>query len=248
MTVNRVLIGVLALAAVALSPGSQTVGAEESGKLGRLQGTVYEGRRRNVTGATIVVGSETDGARRFITSSDVRGQFHVQDLPNGSYRVDLQREGYAPVRKSDVELRFPFRAVVEVLMKPVDLGADGVAVPRLQPSTPGSVSVRGEVTVRAERKPLGDVMIRFVRIDGGDDPRQILTARDGTFEVEGLFAGRWQVEVRGVGFLAIQTALNLGQDTELRFAMVEQPPDFKPGPLELMPPEEPIPPPGLFGG
>ncbi len=248
MTVNRVLIGVLVLAAVAISPGSQTVGADESGKSGRLQGTVYEGRRRNVVGATIVIGSETDGARQFITSSDVRGRFHVGDLPNGSYRVDLQREGYAPVRKSEVELRFPFRAVVEVLMKRVDLGADGVAVPRRQPSTPGSVSVRGQVTVRAEAKPLGDVMIRFVRVDGGDDPRQVLTARDGTFAVEGLFTGRWQVEVRGVGFLAIQTALDLGQDTDLSFALVEQPPDFKPGPLELMPSEEPIPPPGLFGG
>ncbi len=248
MTSSRVLIGVLTLVAMAISPGFRAAGAEVSGKLGRLQGAVYEGRRRNVVGVTVVVGSETDGARRFITSSDVRGRFHVQDLPNGSYRVDLRREGYAPVRKSDVELRFPFRAVVEVLMTPVDVGADGAAAPRRQPSEPGAVTVRGQVTVRTEDKPLGDVMIRFVRIDGGDDPRQVLTARDGTFAVAGLLSGRWQVEVRGVGFLAIQTALDLGQDADLRFALVEQPPDFKPGPLELMPPEEPIPPPGLFGG
>ncbi len=43
--------------------------------------------------------------------------------------------------------------------------------------------------------------------------------------------------VDGVGFLPILAEIDLFADTELRVWLVNRPPDYKPTPLELMPPE-----------
>ena len=45
--------------------------------------------------------------------------------------------------------------------------------------------------------------------------------------------------------MPIRIGLDLGQDAMVHVALVQQPAEYDSSPLELMPPEEPIAPPGL---
>jgi len=51
--------------------------------------------------------------------ADESGAFHVDGLPEATYTVEFRRDGLETVRKQGVTLRFPFRGIVEVVMKPL---------------------------------------------------------------------------------------------------------------------------------
>jgi hypothetical protein len=207
----------------------------------RLQGMAYLSRTRKVVGATVLVQSEDNPSWVFVTSSDDKGRFQVSNLPDGEYRVKVEREGLNPVLKQDVGLKFPFRAVVELPMQPLDptqplpKGDE----PELPTDDPYQIVVEGTVVERSG-DPMSDVVLRFVRSDGQADPRQLRTDDDGSFEIADLLAGQWRLEARGAGYLSIRIDLPLIRNTQLEIIPVRQPADYDPSPLELMPPEEPL--------
>ncbi len=49
-----------------------------------------------------------------------------------------------------------------------------------------------------------------------------------------------RIEASAVGFLPVRKHVELRGDALLRIAMVRQPADYEPSPLELMPLEEPL--------
>ncbi len=98
----------------------------------RLQGRVHFSRTRMVVGATVLVQNQDDLSRIFVTSSDEKGKFRVDDLPDGKYKVAIDREGLAPIVKENIALRFPFRAVIEMPM-----------VPQTEPASLTSTSSQG---------------------------------------------------------------------------------------------------------
>jgi len=207
----------------------------------RLQGRTYLDRNREVIGATVQVRPQDDGSRLFVTSSDEKGRFRIDDLPDGSYRIQVAREGLQSIVKNDISLRFPFRAVIELPMKKIELArssAQAASATRVADSTL-RVGVKGRV-VALGGEPVPEVAVRFIRVDGLADPRSVRTAMDGRFEAADLLSGDWRLEVRGVGFLPIRTALSFNEDATVHVAMVPQPAEYDPSPLELMPPEEPI--------
>lgn len=230
---------------------TSATGTSDTTPRGTLQGSAYLSRSRRVIGATVVARSETDTSARVaidITATDARGAFRLDRLADGSYRVEVTRAGLAPVVKSAVELRHPFRAVVEVGMAP--LAAMPVA------ARPPTLSERAEPTPRptlrlsaeiqqAPGEPFPDAELRLRRADGGDDPRTLRSAAGGAIDGVEISAGSWQVEVTAPGFLAMRTLLDIEGDVHLRFHLVRQPTDYVPSPLELMPPELPLPPAGM---
>ena len=52
--------------------------------------------------------------------------------------------------------------------------------------------------------------------------------------------GGWRIEARGIGFLPIRIDVHFEDDVELKITMVQQPAEYDPSPLELMPREEPL--------
>ena len=64
----------------------------------------------------------------------------------------------------------------------------------------------------------------------------------GTFELRDLAPGLWNMEIRGAGYLPVRAPASLLGETALRAVLVDQPATYEPQPLDLMPPEEPIPP------
>lgn len=227
------------LTLVVCVPFLATVAAQA--KLSKLQGTARESRTRDVVGAMVVVQRDTDPSTFYLTTSGADGAFFVDRLPDGDYTVRLNREGYDSEVKQGIRLKYPFRAVVEVTMEPgeADLRAAGDA-----PDSGRTIDVAGIIR-GADGSGLGEVSVRAVRQDGTVDPLQLRTPGEGTFLFNGLPAGEWRLEIVGIGYLPVNQRLMLTADSALVVQLIEQPSDYVPSPLELMPPEAPIAPDGF---
>ena len=103
-----------------------------------LQGRARESRTRMVVGANVRVQPQGDLTRWYLTTTDAEGAFRVPGLANGLYDVQITREGYRAEMKSGVEVKFPFRAVVEVAM---ELGTDGPTPPPVTPASRSEIDL-----------------------------------------------------------------------------------------------------------
>ncbi len=232
------LLGIpLAAVLAAETPTNQT----EEVKLSRLQGRTRESRTRDVVGAMVLVQRTADPSKFYLTTSGGDGAFFVDGLPDGDYTVRLNREGYASEVKTGVQLKFPFRAVVEVTMEPgqPDLSAAGDPV-----TGASAIDLHGSV-IAAGGNGLGEVSVRIVRQDGSVDPLIVRTPKDGTFRFDAVPAGEWRLEIVGIGYLPVNQRLMFNSDSAVTVQLIRQPPDYVPSPLELMPPEVPIVPEGF---
>ena len=221
----------------------QPGGGSGSARMTRLIGTARTGRRRWVTGAAVLARSETGRPELYVTATDEKGRFRFEEMPEGPYRVKLLKHGLEPLTKNGVELKFPFRAVVEVVMKPAespvpgDLGASESSLSR-----PGCASLTGR-TFGRDGDPVDEVRVRLVRADGSVDPETATTDADGSFRMSGLVPGKWNLEILGAGYLPMRVPAELAGEVRLTTILVPQPANYEPQPLDLMPPEEPVPPP-----
>lgn len=246
---GRAALAAALAAAVPLWPGlaaaQETPAASAPERVSRLGGRAYLGRNAPVVGATVLVQPEGRGGELYLTSTDEGGVFRVDGLADGSYSVRVEREGLAAQVKTGVPLKFPFRAVVELAMDRLapDQPETGALVPQAG-SGAGPLSLKGRV-IDVGGGPVGEAQLRFVRLDGGEDPRGLRSRPDGSFELEQAGSGVWRLEVGAVGYLSQRMALDLHGAETLHVILVRQPPDYDPTPLELMPAEQPIPPPGL---
>ena len=85
--------------------------------------------------------------------------------------------------------------------------------------------------------------MRLIRADGSEDPRQAVTTAQGQFAFDELTSGSWNLEMHGAGLLPVRTPLVLSEPTTIAAVLVLQPADYPPVIEDLMPNEEPIPPP-----
>jgi hypothetical protein len=206
-----------------------------------LLGHARTGRRRWVTGAVVLATPESGESRIFVTTTDEKGKYRFESIPEGVYDVILMKHGLAPVTKDDVVLKFPFRQVLEVLMEP---GAGEVADAFGAATTaPGAAtSLEGLVRSR-DGEALAEVRIRLIRADGTVDPRFAMSGQEGRFNLSDLEPGGWRMEILGAGFLPIRAPVTLAGQATVTAVLVAQPASYEPQPLDLMPPEMPIPPP-----
>jgi len=225
------------LAILLILAASASMAAERTSS---LQGRAYLGRRAPVIGATTLIQSQDRSADLYLTSSDAKGVFRIDGLPDGLYRVRAERDGLVPRLMDDISVKFPFRAVVELEMIPVskDSAEDSSQTAAASETL---ISIIGQI-IEQDIGPIGEIHIRFVKQGGGDDPRILRSSSDGSFTLAAITAGRWHLEINGVGLLPQRINLNLQEDVNLTVIMVRQPPGYEQTPLDLMPPEQPIPP------
>ncbi len=216
----------------------------DAARASRLQGTAILGRNRPVTGATILVRASSRPGEMYVTATDAKGAFRLDGLPDGTYDVEFRRDGFETLKKEKIEVRFPFRAIVEVTMKPLaqpgslparSAGSDATAS--------GSLKLEG-IAVGQDGRGLSDVLVRLVRTDAAADPREVRSGEDGTFTLDALAPGAWELESRALAFLTVRADLSLVTSSHLRLVLVPQPTTYEPPPEDLIPTEEPIPPPG----
>ena len=218
----------------------------DKAQLTRLQGTARIDRHNRVVGAVIKVRPEGDATRLAITSTDEDGVFRVTGLPNGEYRVSLERSGFVTVIKDRVIVKFPFRSVVEVTMEP-DTDPSPTPAIATAPAGEAPITIRGLVVEREGAEAVSEVRVRFVHPQGALDPRTAQSDDAGEFVVSDLPPGEWRIEVSGAGYLPLRTRIDLPRDMAIGIALVQQPADYVPSPMELMPKEKLTPPPDFPG-
>ena len=181
--------------------------------------------------------------RIWVTATDEKGQFRIDGLYNGDYTVQVFREGLEPVRKERVEVLFPYRAVVELPMTPQNGSVDLVAQrPRSAKVTEGPTELEGRVWGE-DGEPIGEVLVRLLNEDGAADPRVMRTDGNGDFWFEDLLDGGWRLEVQGLGYLPIRVNLEIEGTVEIKVVLIKQPANYTPSPIDLLPHEQPTPPP-----
>ena len=230
----------------AAATSAEAPAAPDPNKTSRLGGRAYLERRDPIVGATVLVHPQDRPDQLHLTSTDEEGIFRVAGLPDGAYFVRIEREGLEAETKQEVSVKFPFRAVVEFDLDPVGAGSTGDS--RIIPDGAGGsepLTVTGSV-IEVNAGPVPELRLRFVRLDGGEDPRVLRSLPDGSFVLTGVSSGVWHVEVSGVGYLTQRMALDLSDDVSLTALVVRQPPDYDPTPFDLMPTEQPIPPAGFL--
>ncbi len=206
-----------------------------------LKGSARLGRNRPVVGASVRISPENDRSRYLLTSTDGRGLLETMDLPDGDYQVRVTKDGLAPVTKSAVTVRFPFRPVVEVEMAP---GSSMEAVPAAVYSE-DPLELTGRILTR-NGDPVPDATVRLTRMDGAGDPVRIRSGEDGALAGSGLAPGSWEFEVRGVGFLSIRSILDLDGPVRVVALLIPQPAGYLAPALDLLPEEQPVPPAGAI--
>ena len=218
------------------------VGDPAASRLSRIQGTVILSRRNPVVGATVLLTALDPPRRIWVTSTDDRGEFKMDAIPAGSYRLEARRPDLASVIRDRIALNPPFRAVIELTMQAVQGGAtpDTTAAPG--PESAAGLHVAGR-TVDRTGTPVPSARLKWVDAAGRRDPANLQSGDDGSFTMTGLPPGTWRLEVLGVGFLPVRVDLPVSEDTTVTAVLVKQSAGHEPLPLDLIPPEEPIPPP-----
>jgi hypothetical protein len=205
---------------------------------GQLRGTISYGRRAPAVGAVVIVRPESAPSPVRIATTGTSGTFGFDGLPDGVYRAEVRRDGYAPVVKSGIQVRTPFRAVVELLLVRGETPPGAAQAP---PAAEGNASIAGTVRI-AGGAPVAEVRVRLMRRDGVDDARMVTTDGVGAFSVPQIAAGRWRLDVQGAGLLPLRAELDLAGDVALEAQLATQPANYKPLPQDLIVPEDVIPP------
>ncbi|ANM30014.1 hypothetical protein ABI59_11180 [Acidobacteria bacterium Mor1] len=217
--------------------------ASAASKTSRLQGSAFIDRRTKVTGASVMAQCPEHPRKVWLTATDEKGQFRAEGLRNGDYTVQIFREGLAPVRKDRVEVLFPYRAVVELPMARQTGVVDLVAQrPRSAKATKGPAELEGRVWGE-DGEPIGEVLVRLLNEDGAADPRVMRTDGNGDFWFEDLIDGGWRLEIQGLGYLPIRVNLEIEGTMETKVLLIKQPASYTPSPIDLLPHEQPTPPP-----
>ncbi len=230
-------LGALLAAADAPAPPVPPPAAPPAAPTAQVRGTILYGRRAPAVGAIVIVRPESAPSPVRMATAGTNGSFAFDGLADGTYRAEVRRDGYAPVIKTGILVRAPFRAVVEVLL------ARGATPPEEAAPVEGSASLKGTIRV-AGGAPLAEARVRLARADGADDSRTFLTDAAGAFASPPLKAGRWRFDVQGAGLLPLRADLDLMGDVAIEAQIAAQPANYRPQAVDLIVPEDVIPPPG----
>jgi hypothetical protein len=204
---------------------------------GQIRGSISYGRHAPAVGAVVVFRPESAPTPVRIATTGSNGGFAFDGVADGTYRAEVRREGFAPVVKSGIRIKAPFRAVVELVMVPGETPKETGVV-----ALDGSASLAGTVRI-AGGVPVAEAHVRLTRPDGAADSRTSICDGSGAFALKDLTAGRWRLDVQGAGLLPLRADLDLAGDVAIEVQLAAQPPNYRPLPQDLLVPEDVIPPP-----
>lgn len=84
---------------------------------GQIAGTIRDESAAALPGVTITVTGPALLVRQIVRVSDERGEYQVNDLPTGTYRVAYDLPGFASLVREGITLSAGFAARVDVIMK-----------------------------------------------------------------------------------------------------------------------------------
>jgi Carboxypeptidase regulatory-like domain len=227
---------------------------------GTIVGAVFDVKKKPVAGCMVQLSARGEGGTLRVTGTDEKGRYVFKDLPAGIYDIEVAAEGDVSRRKGQIEVRPPFRNIVDFEIgsgAPTDdrpgAGASGLLLESLMKakgeaglSEPmGLVPVKGTF-LDSQKRPIPEVSVMLLSLQGKKS-LQAFSGEDGTFLMPEVNPGRYRVLVSSPGYVSLDlksvvvlpvAGLNLG------LSLVDYPLNFKSRPEDRLPQEEPLQPPG----
>lgn len=151
-----------------------------------LTGTVRDSTGRPVRDAVVVVDFETAALR---TRTDSTGSFRFAAVAVGRHEIQFARLGFRPHRAT---IDVPSTGLdVTIVLEPIAIPLDTVAVRVSRPGVYGTVSTRGMSLLPHEPRPLRGAIIEVL-----DSPHRTSTTADGRFSLSAVGEGAWSLLVR----------------------------------------------------
>jgi hypothetical protein len=217
---------------------------------GRIKGSVTNQARREVVAARIVARVLLpDREMLFLTTSDEAGVYRFENLPAGFYRLQALRTGYEEVAHDDVEVRPPFRNIIDFRLptrlppEPGPIDREPPPAPRAPPVGLAPIHVTGLVADE-EGSPVADAEVAFSL---GTPPRRnlIYSRADGTLDYALLYPATYELSVTVPGSIPIripEVTVSPGRSLEIQVRLVDFPVELAARRGLILPPEEPLPP------
>jgi hypothetical protein len=239
--------------------------AQKKGRevLGTIKGTIFGAGRKPRVGLLVQLYSRVQEGLLRVTGTDEKGEYAFQDLPPGFYDIEVDGGPGGVQKKSRIEVRPPFRNIVDFEIPPGDRTGAGPAgagdLPRglkrgpgTQPSVPDGLvpdgggarpmaAVRGRF-LDQQKRPIPEVSVTFVALEG-DATFQAFSGDDGGFSIPAVPAGRYRVLVASPGHVSLDlkaVEVSAGDGLNLSLSLVDHPLNFK-GRDASPPREEPRP-------
>ncbi len=241
--------------APAVAEGSEgTIGRSV---FGTIMGTVFDVRKKPLAGWMVQLSSRRDDGVLRVTGTNEKGQYVFKDLPAGTYDIEIQVENEAARRKGRIEVRPPFRNIVDFQIgpQPPDRsnplaglaekkkieGAGAAATGDAAGEGVKPVPFRGTF-VDAQKRPIAEVSVTVVGLDG-EGAFQVFSGDDGSFAIPAVPPGRYRVLVFSPGYVPIDlksVEVTPASGLSLSLRLVDHPLNTKERPVDRLPREEPL--------
>jgi len=213
---------------------------------GRIRGTVYGAGKKPLASQMVLLSSRDQSGLLRVTGTDELGQYLFQDLPAGSYDIEVGAEGYQRQSKSKVEVRPPFQNLIDFQLDLAAAGGAGAAPALTSPTGAANPGVEAGAPVRGllrdqQRLPVAEVSVAFVSLEG-KGIYQTFSGEKGDFTFTTLPSGRYRVRVASPGHVtldlkSVEVATPAGLNLSL--TLVDYPLNFKGRGDRLLPREMP---------
>src|SRR5437867_719184 len=248
--------------------GASTAPAGPQGRLvrsvfGTIMGTVFDTKQKPLSGWMVQLSSRGDDSQLRVTGTDDNGQYVFKDLPAGTYDIEIQTENEAARKKGRIEVKPPFRNIVDFLVGPQSqekpnlvaglaaearkktAGAAGTTAPDgavAADDAARQVPVRGTF-LDAQKHPVSEVSVTLVAL-AGKSTFQTFSGDNGSFAIPAVPPGRYRVLVFSPGYVPIDLKsieVSSASGLSLSLSLVDYPLNTKERPQERLPREEPLP-------
>jgi hypothetical protein len=212
---------------------------------GRIRGTIRDMKGKPAPGLLVRLTSPNLGVVH-VTDTDGKGVYGFDDLPAGTYDLEVSGSGYQHQIKKGIVVQPPFRNIVDFSLPPGPLTDSEPSTPVVYQPIPAE-SVRREVLATItdkDRRPIPDVLISLVNPATGVSFRA-RSSREGKTKIEGVPVGDYRAVISSPGYVTV--ALRRVEVTEesgliLSLSLVEYPLRFDGRPEDFVPMEQPVPP------
>jgi carboxypeptidase family protein len=212
---------------------------------GRIRGTIRDMKGKPAPGLLVRLTSPNLGVVH-VTDTDGKGVYGFDDLPAGTYDVEVTGSGYQHQIKKGIVVQPPFRNIVDFSLPPGPISSTEPSTPVVyQPIAAESVlrDVLGTITDK-DRRPIPDALISLVNPTTGVSFRT-RSSREGKSKIEGVPVGAYRAVISSPGYVTMelrQVEVTEESGLVLNLSLVEYPLHFDGRPEDFVPAEQPVPP------
>ena len=212
---------------------------------GRIRGTIRDLKGKPAPGLLVRLTSPNLGVVH-VTDTDGKGVYGFDDLPAGSYDLEVTGSGYQHQVKKGIVVQPPFRNIVDFSLPPGPISSSDPSTPVVYEPLSAEPILREVLATITDkdRRPIPDALISLVNPATGISFR-LRSSRDGKSRLDGVPVGAYRAMISSPGYVTMElTRVDVTQESGLvlNLSLVEYPLHFDGRPEDFVPAEQPVPP------